>query len=301
MYNHYNKLIVCITFDIDLVDYVGDWKLINEFETVLPTLLPLFKRFPKWKSTWFIRLDKQIESLFDEVDYLFIRYADEIAHLRRIEHEIGWHPHCYRLKDEKWCQNTDVSKILEELKFCIPYVKKYGIKTIRMGWGWQHNRVLALLESEGFEIDSSAIPRPKYKWEETKKDWSITPKFPYFPSFNDYRIPGEPHRNILEIPMSVTQISAPYDTQKVERYINLSFYSSMLEKPLVRWIKDFSILVSITHPYELVQNNNSHPLISHSIDTFKKNVKVIESLAQKFNKEVEFVTISELAESIACH
>jgi len=292
---------VCLTFDIDLTNHIDNMPMESEFDEISRIMMPLFHLHSTWKVTWFIRLDKQIESLFGQADYLFIHYADEIALLRRIGHEIGWHPHCYKLRDGKWYQNTDVSEVLEELQFCIPYVKKYGIKAVRMGWGWQHNRVLALLESEGFKIDSSAMPRPKYKWEETEKDWSITPKFPYFPSVHDYRIPGEPHRDILEVPMSVTQIPAPYDTQEVERYINFSFHSPALEKPLARWIKNFPILVSITHPYELVPNNNSHPLISYSIDTFENNVKLIESLAQKFNKEVEFVTISELAGSVNSH
>ena len=290
---------VCLTFDIDLTNYIDNMSMENEFDEILCVMMPLFHLHPAWKVTWFIRLDKQIESLFGQVDYLFIRYADEIVHLRRMGHEIGWHPHCYKLTGGEWHQNTDVNEVLEELQFCIPYVQKYGIKAIRIGWGWQHNQVLALLESEGFKIDSSAVPRPKYKWEETERDWSITPKFPYFPSSHDYRIPGEPHRDILEVPMSVTRIPAPYDTQEVERYINLSFHSSVLEESLAGWIKDSSLLVSITHPYELVPNNNSHPLISYSIDVFESNVKLIESLAQKFNKEVEFVTISELAESFS--
>lgn len=288
-------LIVVLTFDIDLTNYINNDLLESEINETFPLIMSLMDSYPECKTTLFIRLDKQIEHLYGRPDYIFMRCKEEIEYLKSLGHEIGWHPHCYKLKNGKWVQNIDVDGVLKELKSYVSYVKDYGIKSFRMGWGWQNNAIFDFLQEEGFNVDSSAIPRPKYKWEQVERDWLNTPKTAYLPSIEDYRVPGIPHRDIIEVPISVTQIPAPYDDEIVERYINLSFHSSVLKEPIENWIRAFSMLVTITHPYEL-HPGDGHLLISHSIDVFKENIALIRSSAQKLNKGIKFVTISDLAD-----
>ena len=156
------------------------------------------------------------------------------------------------------------------------------------------NETMKLLSDAGFESDSSAIPRPHYKWEETYKDWTITPSVPYYPCKSDYRKPGEPSLPILEIPMSVIQVRAPYDTEYVLRYLNLAYHPSLFEAPLRAWLSRYSHLITVTHPYELA-GGRQHGLLSFNIEAFIENILKIKEVADQKDYMVNFLTISEFA------
>ena len=291
-----SKLNVCVTLDLDINEYALKHQIDNDFTSIFKTIYPVFKKFPSFKATWFIRLDKHIEALFGCCDYFFRRYVPEFNKIRQNNHELGWHPHCYLKKNTKWQQNIDVPSILTELSSCAPFAKSNNLKTVRMGWGFHSNEIMRFFADKGFLVDSSAIPRPRYQWEESFKDWTITPDYPYYPSIYDYRVPGKPSTPILEVPISVIPIKAPYDTGVVRRYINLAYYPNILHDPLEKWIKENSYLVTITHPYEIKSINRKHGLLAYNIDAFEKNLISIMEIADNMGKKVSFLTISELTE-----
>jgi hypothetical protein len=282
---------VFITFDIDLGTK-------EEMEFIHKLLSP-FLRENNIRATWFIRLDKKIETDFGEPDFLFKEYENLITKLLDEGHAIGWHPHIYTFINGRYEQSTYEDEILQELEYLLPYVRKYNINIVRMGWGFQTNRIMKFLDDSNFVIDSSAIPRQVYTWDQTKKDWSITGLYPYHPSILDYRIPSNDPLyalKILEVPITTMKIETPYDTEKdVIRYCNLSYYSNFLEKPLEHWIRENDFLVTITHPYELSRNfNQGHQLISFSLSEFSKNISLLTKIAKIYNKNVSFETLSEI-------
>lgn len=286
----------CLTFDIDLVEYAGDWKTVNEFDVAVPEILSILRKFPQVRTTWFVRLDAQVESLWGIADHFFRQYESVLEALQREGHEVGWHPHCYVQSEGRWKQNVDEEGVLKELGRYATLAKSHGAHAVRMGWGFHTNRTMRLLADEGFLIDSSAMPRPKYGWEETEKDWTPTPNEPYFPSAYDYRVPGSPELSILEVPMSVTRVAAPYDNEQVLRYLNLSYHPPLFREPLRRWLAEHSHLVTITHPYELVQRKEPHGLLAFDMGAFELNLKAIEEAAREQGKRVSFMTISKFAE-----
>ena len=289
------KLKVCITFDVDFTNYFEDNTPIDEFRFIFPQLVGLLNRKPELKVTWFLRLDAQIEALYGKADYFFCHYSSEINELRRMGHEIGWHPHCYTQSDGVWTQNTHVSDVLRELNSLAILAMDHGMQLVRMGWGFHTNETLHLLANLGFAADCSAIPRPKYAWEETEKDWSVTPSFPYFPSKLDYRISKEPALSILEIPMSVANIRAPYDTDKVLRCVNLAYHPEVLRKPLKECFENNLLLVTVTHPYELFPIREPNDLFPFSLEVFDQNLAFIQQIAKEYGMTVSFYTIGELA------
>jgi len=283
---------VCITFDLDFQDYSSGRQLIQEFESVSP-ILSAFDHRPDWRATWFVRLDSHMEKLFGRPDHIFHRYKRELEHLKQIGHEIGWHPHCFSELNDKWVQNTNVQLILEELDRYLPLIRDYGLNVVRMGWGFQANEIMHFLTEAGFVVDSSAIPRPHYQWEETVRDWTNTPIQPYRPSTADYRIPGEPTLPILEVPISVMTIPAPYDNGPVLRYCNLAYYPNLLRAPLQSWIHAHTHLVTITHPYELMPRDSVHPLFVFSVQALKDNCRQVEEFVYSAGMELSYIRISD--------
>ncbi|MBD0370360.1 MAG: hypothetical protein ICV60_05955 [Pyrinomonadaceae bacterium] len=289
------QLKVCVTFDVDLSDYTNDGAEVDELAFLFSEVIPELRRDERLRATWFVRLDAQVEALYGHADYFFERYEREFRALSAEGHEIGWHPHSYLKTDEGWKQNTSSESVREELERYAPRVKGYGIKSVRTGWGFHTNETMRALSDSGFLLDSSAIPRPAYSWESSRKDWETTPCEPYFPSQADYRAPGEPHLSILEVPMSVTEIAAPYDRAAVTRYINLAYHPELMKAPLAAWLERKDHLVTITHPYELMPAREAHGLLAFDLNAMRRNLSTLEELAEERGAELSFMTLSEFA------
>jgi hypothetical protein len=236
-----------------------------------------------------------MEALYGEADFLLRQHETDLRKLGLAGHELGWHPHCYLFAGGQWRQNTDVPSVVKELVRYGDLARSYGFQSVRMGWGFHANETMRVLAKLGFLVDSSAIPRPKYPWDETEKDWRGTPDEPYFPSESDYRVPGRPALPILEIPISVTPIKAPYDKEDVLRYVNPAYHSSLLWKSLGSSLAQHSHLVTVTHPYELSPRGSKQDLLAFSVEIFEQNILFIKQRAEAKGLSTSFKTISELA------
>ncbi len=289
-----SMLSISITFDIDCVDYtskVGGY--LDEFQIVEDEILPYLEK-ENIKATWFIRLDKNIEACFGEPDYLFKKHKNTINKLLLLGHSIGWHPHYYIIKNGKWIQNIDEATILKELNYLMPFVEKYNFDTVRVGWGYQTNKTMKFFNDNGFKIDSSCMARPKYKWDMTIKDWELSTNEMYHPSKTDYRIESDDNLDILEVPMTTIDMPVYTDTEKVKRYVNLSFYNEIMKEPLNKWIESNDYLVTITHPYEIQKSETKHHIISFNLEEFKKNIDYIKKIANMNKKQINYITLDKI-------
>jgi hypothetical protein len=263
----------------------------------VPALLDILdeRRRP---ATWFVRLDAHTRAVHGDAEFIFRRHAGIISRLRARGDEIGWHLHSYRHSDGHWKPDTDVQAVLADLAAHAPLARARGMRAVRMGWGFHTNETMHFIADVGFAIDSSAIPRPRYPWDEGTKDWAITPLMPYRPSAADYRVPGEPSLPIVEIPMSVSAIAAPDDTQDVLRYVNPAFTPHAFADPVRRWFGTHDLLVTVTHPYELLPRRSPHSLLAGSLDAFAVNLDAIAASAESSGMSAAFVTLSEMASRI---
>jgi len=293
-----NLFTLYVTFDLDFANYFEEnWQLIDEFSILKRYMSLILEK--NIRITWFIRMDRKVEVDFGSPDHLISQFIKDFREFIKYNHTIGWHPHIYKFIQNKWVQNTDEEEVLEELDYLLPFAKKYNLKIVRMGWGYMTNKVMKFLNDNGFIVDSTAIPRPKYRWEVTIKDWSITPNMFYHPSLTDYRIPGDNNHNsykILEVPISTMPIRAPYDTDTVIRYCNLSYYNKYIQKPLQEWIQKHNHLVTITHPYELDHRFYSgNQLISFNFSEFLRNLELVKELVEKAGKVFQMSTLEEIS------
>ena len=285
-----NKFKVYITFDLDYADYTNGWRIRDEFKIVEDIILPYLEQ-NNILATWFIRLDKKMEYDFGKPDYLFIKHKSIIDKLLSLGHCIAWHPHCYKYENNRWIQNVDENSVLNELNYLLPFVKKYNLNIVRMGWGYQTNKTMKFFNDNGFIIDSSCIARPKYKWDLSSKDWEISSNMPYHPSVDDYRISGKNSLEILEVPITTVEMLVDIDTEVVKRYINLSFYNNILVNPIKKWIEKESFIVTITHPYEIYRSQQKHHIISFDFNEFKKNIEFIADFVKQCSKQIEYKTL----------
>lgn len=117
----------------------------------------------------------------------------------------------------------------------------------------------------------------------------MTPRHAYYPSVADYRVPGDPQRRILELPMSVLPIAAPYDTETVLRYVNPAYRPEIFEKAIAD--ADLETIVTVTHPQEVSPVDEPHGLLSADPLGLRRNLQFLGSLP----REVQWTTITDLA------
>lgn len=286
---------VCVTFDVDLVVPTSS-AVAAEMKAWRKYVSELRRAVPDFRATVFLRADRQLQQLFGRPDHIFRAYDRELRDVRSQGHEVGWHPHSYSLVNGRWIQNTDEERMMTELEAVSTQIDGVGLKACRMGWGFHTNKTMELVDRTGFKVDSSAIPRPVYKWEETVKDWAPTPDHPYRPSRADYRIPGDPALDILEVPMSVLPIPGPADTEpNVRRYINLAYWPGVFAQAVETWASHHNHLVTITHAHELL-GEQMHPLFSPHQDVLETNLRTLERVVCRAGKRVHYITVSDFAE-----
>lgn len=280
-----------LTFDVDLIDYLSG-KKIDELDETFPSIQKVLTEFPEIRTTWFIRVDKQIEVLFGEPDFIFTKHKDKIDWLRSKGHAIGWHYHAYHLINGEWKQCLDDNLICCELERFSTYAKKYELELTRMGFGYHSGQTIQKLFDLDFSIDSTAIPRPRYSWETTFKDWTGSPNEPYYPSVEDYRLNGKNQIGILEVPITTTIIRTALDTQEVKRYINAAYRHTKFVEA-IESLNGHPNIVSVTHPYELFPNNNDHQLLSFNIIDFRRNIQYL--IERNFSFENDFNKLRQYA------
>ena len=287
---------ICLTFDVDLVGHAAGQAAVDEFRDAIPSMLAMFDRHPSWTATWFVRLDDQIASTFGDAAAIMERHALVLSEFRSRGHEVGWHPHSYaRSADGAWRQNTDESMVVDELSRLAPVARKHGCRVVRCGWGFHTNRTMQTVAGAGFAIDSSAIPRPRYQWETSVKDWTVTPATPYYPALRDYRVAGDPALPILEVPMSVAIVRVPTDTEVVLRYLNPAFHRQVFAPAVESWWRSRDHMVTVTHPYEASATGKRDALISYDPETLEANIGLLETHAQQAQRPVMFMTLSQFA------
>jgi hypothetical protein len=286
--------LIALTFDLDLTDYVTGAPALEELTDAVPALVAVLDE-RRWPATWFVRLDAHVRAVYGDAEFVFRRHGSLIDRLLARGDEIGWHPHVYRMRDGDWEPHHQTAAVRAELEAHVPMARARNLHAVRMGWGVHTNDTMRFIAASGFTVDSSAIPRPVYGWDPAARDWTTTPLTPYRPSSADYRIPGDPRLAVVEVPMSVAHIAAPTDSQQVLRCVNPAFQSEALAAPLRSWFAAHDVLVTVTHPYEVLPRRQTHPLLAGSIEAFARNLDAIASEANADGRAARFVPISAMA------
>ncbi len=251
------------------------------------------------RATWFVRSDNQLHELYGSHTFLLEQFASLWSGCSDAGDEIAWHPHLYRLKADAWVQETDAAELRRKLIESHAAVCKAGRRPFasRIGEAYCSNEIMATLDSLGIGADSTGMPGRRRVDGQRSIDWTGTPRSPYHPSHADYRVPGAPHRNLVEIPMSIVPVRADYDADPFPRYVDLSFHPRALADGIGEYVRTAELLVTMTHPSGVLSDlsDRAHGLISFSVDAFKENLDSILRAAARHGRVTEFVTIAQCA------
>lgn len=244
------------------------------------------------KFTWFVRCDAQLKQLYGDEAYLFKLYENLWAERSRAGDEIAWHPHLYD-HDVSLMNNEAGLLMLLKNSFNALDRNKNNIRSSRLGRSICSNSLIAALNELGIKTDSTAMPGKKKQDEYNKIDWINTPKLPFKPSKNDFRVPGAGQDGLVEVPMSMISTQASYDKAPIQRYINLTFKNELIDGVLRSFVRENDLLVSIMHPSEVVIKND-HPLLSFDINDVRKNIDAIKDECSRAGKALRFITINDV-------
>ncbi|MCX7920746.1 MAG: hypothetical protein N3B21_01795 [Clostridia bacterium] len=291
---------IYLTFDIDQdfsLDSTDYYNRDNaEFEGYIKGLPLIINKLKGLPFSVFLRADYQISKIYGRYDYLIAEYPDIVDTIIRSNGEINWHIHIYEEAETKWFQVREPEATVKRFIADLHEVKKvHSINSniVRVGECIMNNLLMKAMDEHGIRIDSTALPGRFREDEEKFLDWSVTTNDLYNPSVMDYRVEGNAHYKLLEVPMTTIPMKASYDTEQYRRYVNLAFRTEVLFQNLKEYIEKNSFLVTITHPFEILDKGN-HGLIGYNIDIFEQNVDLLIKTVIEAGKRPVFRKVGDI-------
>jgi hypothetical protein len=255
------------------------------------------------RFTWFVPVDNYMETQYGASTYLLDRFSDVWEMCAARGGEIAWHVYQHQVGGGQWHPEHDYDVWHEGLMRCRDDCERLGFRpqSTRIGGTHCSNRIMRTLEEMGIKCDMTALPGRVRNEGFLQLDWAPTTQAPYYPSVEDYRVPGTSARSVLEIPLTMVPVEAAYDSEPFQRYVDFSFYHRALAPGLKAHLhKGPSYLSVIVHPSAVLSGvvEKEHGLLSFSIEEFAKNLHFVVDHCLASERPVEFVTVAELAEIV---
>lgn len=243
----------------------------------------------------FVRSDYQVGKVYGDYGHLIKSNPSLIKSIKQHNGEINWHIHLYKERGDEWVpvSEDDLVESFNRDLLNVKRIPEINWRILRIGECVMTNPLMEAINNSGILVDSTALPGRVRNDAEKKLDWEITGNKPYHPSFEDYRITGEPSMNVLEVPLVTIPMKASYDKESISRYVNLSFKTEVLFQNMAEYVRNNDSLLSITHPFEVL-SPGQHGLIAYDIEVFKKNIQEIDAVVRKCGKEPVYKHVSEL-------
>lgn len=277
------KLIVTIDIDNDFTSVPLEDPHALKWEGItlgLPLALEEFNRCAislgtNMAITLFCRADWQIENLMGDVAWVFKKTQQVLSqytysHLRI---DLQWHPHLYENSNGTWQLPLSLNAIGPQIKDVHEKLTLEGFEVTcsRIGECFFNNDVMDALTELSISSDSTAFPGRNLG----HTDWSLSPREPYHPSSEDFRLKG--NSSLKEVPFSMIPVSAPYEDGERLKYFNLIFATKYTKKGIADTLGD--TIVTILHPYEIltIGRADTHQLFGQ-LSSISENIKLIYNL-----------------------
>lgn len=253
--------------------------------------------------TWFVRVDNQVADLYGRPAHLLDAYGEVFEGLTGVGDEIAWHPHLYRLTEAGWSQETDPAALEDAMAAALMDMRAFGYspRCGRIGEAYGSTGTMSAYDKLGLGFDSTAMPGRRRVDGERMLDWEPTPQDAYRPSLADYRVPGAPAHEVIEIPFSMLQSKATYDPESFSRYFDLSFRNEAMRDGVDAMVREAPYIVSVTHPSAVISDfapPGGHGLVAFDPAAISQNLAKLIEAARTAGRHVRFVSISELGEEV---
>lgn len=234
--------------------------------------------------TWFVRADAIVGRQFGSALGAFERFDPFLRGVQARGHELAW-----LAQGAEGMAQTHAQLVRAG----------YAIESARAGELSHDNASLAALDALGVAFDSSALPGRTRGGDGWRLDWAGTPAGAYHPSCDDYRVPGAPALDLLEIPLTTVPIRAPYDAAPLARYVNPAMHASVFA-PAVAAVPGGDYALCVVHPDELVPRaSGGHPLIAYDADTFVENLRCLARASAGRGRALSFTTVGAYGREVS--
>jgi hypothetical protein len=282
------QLILTIDIDNDFIDIPREsnqslmWK---GLEQGLPLLLQAMEKAAievkqVLNITVFCRADWQIKAVMGCSDWVFKQTIKQIKslNLQHVHIDYQWHPHLYSLTDNQWKFTLKESEQCQQLIEVYNDLKSsgYDIQCSRIGECFFSNTILKTLIDLNISIDSTALPGRDMGY----VNWNNAPTIPFYPNKEEYSSADSNTANsnfIIEVPFSMIDIFAPYDTSSRERYLNTVYHNKFTKQGINSYNE--KVITTIAHPFEVLplEHQKKHQLLGDEQSVFENIINIFQS------------------------
>lgn len=212
-------------------------------------------------ATWFVRADARLAQAGGDALSAHVAFGDFLRERRARGDTIGWMPQAYSAQGGP-PDHDDLETTCRRLREA-----GWDARAVRMGGCFHDDATMARLDALGVEVDCSALPGRRKDDGGWRFDWTTTPAHAFHPAQADYRVAGSPARRVLELPLSMVPVAAPYDARPLPRYFNPAMHPALLpDATLAALAAREDYVQCLLHPDELrpAGANGGHPLVAHS-------------------------------------
>ena len=250
------------------------------------------------ETTWFVRADRHVADIRGDTTAVFGRFGSFLAERVEAGDEVGWMPQIYSVHGSA-LEHAALLSVHQSLLDA-----GWNPRSVRMGGCFHDDQSMAILDALRIEVDSSAIPGRQKLDLGWRLDWRNTPPSAYLPSIADYRSAGSPSLRILELPLTVIPIRAPYDHAPLLRYLNPAMRPALfVEEDIAALVGHSDYLQCVVHPDELRASARGagHPLIAYSRDACAENLCRWFDLARVAGRPPIFATTGRAPGLVPLH
>ena len=250
--------------------------------------------------TWHIRIDPHVASAFGRPDWALQNYGDRIQALREAGDDVGVHIHGWR-PVKRWFRQVwmpdyaDDGWAIECIEGAVDaYRGFFGDRpvTVSMGDGYVSNAIMGAFERLGLRCDISLMPGYVDADDTNKREKSIglppetaaTRAAPYRPSKADFRVPGEPSRNLWELPLTAAVVPHEITGALSRRKLLLGMNPGQAKT-----------ICDANRAEPIVGADCRADVLSHP-ETAQRMRQVVENHRMYFGGRVRFVTCRALAD-----
>nr|MBN2276599.1 hypothetical protein [candidate division Zixibacteria bacterium] len=274
-----NKLYVAIGIDCDPDRDTYPEKMTFRGIENIPKLFDL----PDIKWTFNIRADSEVRDYHGSAHYCYQQYREIWETVLRHGSAWAWHLHYY---DNHNRQDISETNIVENIRLGSEALNHPDL--VHMGWTFQNEFSIRRLYEAGVRVDYSPLPKMKFDGRRGTDmyDWGNVSYEPYI------------WHGVKMIPAYTFKSRLLAHRFGTERVMLTTCTTPLLFKMLVR---DFfknshaQFFVNYFHIDEIISALRDWRRKLYSFDNLKKNIEYIKIMADRNNREIEFVNIRQLA------